>query len=115
LEAASTVLRVRPGAGGTYTLTPRKTGTVTTVPVLTVTGLPAGVTIAPIAASSYDVAQTITLNATASARPGNYTLIATLTAGTLRSFLPLAFSVQAPPSFSLVAFPGVLQIDQGGQ
>jgi hypothetical protein len=41
--------------------------------------------------------------------------MATLTAGTLRSFLPLAFSVQAPPSFSLVEFPGVLQIDQGGQ
>jgi hypothetical protein len=115
LEAASTVLRVRPGAGGSYSLTPRKTGTVTTVPVLTVTGLPAGVTMAPIAASRYDVAQTITLNTSASAKPGNYTLMATLTAGTLRSFLPLAFSVQAPPSFSLVQFPGTVRIDQGAQ
>lgn len=115
LEAASTVLRVRPGAGGTYSLTPRKTGTVTAAPVLTVTGLPAGVTMAPIAASRYDVAQTITLNTSASATPGNYTLMATLTAGTLKSFLPLAFSVQAPPSFSLVQFPGTVRIDQGAQ
>ncbi|MFO0366035.1 MAG: S8 family serine peptidase [Acidobacteriota bacterium] len=115
LDAVSTVLRVRAGAAGTYSFTPRRFGSVTADPVLTVTGLPAGVTMAPIAASRYDVAQTITLNTAASAKPGNYKLMATLTAGTLRSFLPLAFSVQAPPSFSLVEFPGVLQIDQGGQ
>jgi hypothetical protein len=115
LVAASTVLRVRPGATGTYSLTPRKTGDVTAQPVLTVTGLPAGVTMAPIAASRFDVAQTITLTASASAQPGNYTLMATLTAGTLKSFLPLAFSVQPPPSFTLVEFPGTLRMDQGAQ
>ena len=115
LDAVSTVLRVRPGATGTYSLTPRKSGEVTAQPVLVVTGLPAGVTMAPIAASRFDVAQTITLTASASAKPGNYTLMATLTAGTLKSFLPLALSVQPPPSFTLADFAGTVRIDQGVQ
>ncbi len=104
-DSGAATQRVRAGAATTFSLTLRKYGNVTARPTVAVTGAPAGVTVVQPASWSFDAAQTLTVNASATARPGTYTLTATLMAGTATATTPLTLIVEGPAGFSLAELP----------
>ena len=109
-------LTVKRGSTGTATVSVAPQGSFQSAVSLSVTGMPAGVTV-KLTPSSFSApgtgSSTLQITASTQAAVGNFTLQVKGTGGGITKSAPLALSVTIPPSFSLTANPASVSIVQG--
>jgi hypothetical protein len=111
IVASSGALSINQGSSDTATITVNDSGGFTGSVILSVSGLPSGVT-ASWSANPATGSSVLTLIASSSATTGTVTVTITGTSGALTAFTIVALTVHAP-TFTLSALPSGLSIIQG--
>lgn len=112
LTPSPTSLILPPGSNGTVTVCVTDTGGFSGSVALSVSGLPAGVTVT-IASSSTAGCFVLTFTASSSATAGVATVTITGTSGTTVVSIPFTLTVSQVSSFSLAASPASVSVAQG--